>query len=246
MRLLGVTLGAAAALGGAAWSLLTALRDTIGLVRSPGRASVEELVIAMSAAAALVLLLWVTTGLLASVVATLPGPLGELSARMRDTIAPQAVRRWAALLLGVAVVSACAPGAAVASEVRSVRTLDHSAASPAPAPLWLEPAQVSADSAPAPEWTPPPIRAQPPVTLTASRPAAEDQAIEVTVRRGDTLWDLAAAYLSPDATDAEVATAWQQWHAENRDVIGPDPDLILPGQVLTVPVAESLPAGGSR
>ncbi|EYR61827.1 peptidoglycan-binding protein, partial [Actinotalea ferrariae CF5-4] len=56
-----------------------------------------------------------------------------------------------------------------------------------------------------------------------------------TVRPGDTLWDLAAEQLGTAATDAEVAAAWPRWHEANREVIGPDPDVLVPGQVLTVP-----------
>ena len=48
------------------------------------------------------------------------------------------------------------------------------------------------------------------------------------------------AYVSWDdfsakASDAEIAAAWPAWHATNRDVVGPDPDLLLPGQVLHEP-----------
>jgi nucleoid-associated protein YgaU len=57
------------------------------------------------------------------------------------------------------------------------------------------------------------------------------------VRRGDTLWDVVRHHLGPDATDAEVAAEWPRWHAANRDVIGADPDLLLPGQVLHAPEA---------
>lgn len=60
---------------------------------------------------------------------------------------------------------------------------------------------------------------------------------EVVVLRGDTLWSIAARHLPPGAADAEVAVAVQRWFAANADVIGDDPDLILPGQVLTAPVA---------
>ena len=62
----------------------------------------------------------------------------------------------------------------------------------------------------------------------------------VTVAAGDSLWAIAARQL-PSASDAEVATAWPQWHEVNRAVIGDDPDLIHPGQRLLVP-AEYLPA----
>ena len=57
----------------------------------------------------------------------------------------------------------------------------------------------------------------------------------MTVRRGDTLWDLAAAHLLEAATDAEIAVEWQRWYSLNRTVIGADPDLILPGQRLVIP-----------
>jgi hypothetical protein len=55
------------------------------------------------------------------------------------------------------------------------------------------------------------------------------------VRPGDSLWALVAAELGPDATDSALAARWPQWYAANRGVIGPDPDLILPGQVLRIP-----------
>ncbi|MBA2696083.1 MAG: LysM peptidoglycan-binding domain-containing protein [Actinobacteria bacterium] len=57
----------------------------------------------------------------------------------------------------------------------------------------------------------------------------------VTVRRGDTLWSIAADRLGGSATIEQVAQAWPAWYAANRDVIGPDPDLILPGQQLHPP-----------
>ena len=78
--------------------------------------------------------------------------------------------------------------------------------------------------APPAGWSPPGRR----------RPAAhEDRA--VVVRRGDTLWDIAARRLGPGASDAEIATAWHRWYAANAAAIGPDPDLLLPGRRLTPP-----------
>ncbi len=55
------------------------------------------------------------------------------------------------------------------------------------------------------------------------------------MHRGDSLWSIAARHLGPGASDAEIARAWPAWFAENRDVVGDDPDLILPGQVLRPP-----------
>ncbi|WBQ03931.1 LysM peptidoglycan-binding domain-containing protein [Kribbella sp. CA-293567] len=55
------------------------------------------------------------------------------------------------------------------------------------------------------------------------------------VKQGDSLWSIAAAELGPTATDEAIAARWPQWYAANRHLIGPTPDLIHPGQVLTAP-----------
>ncbi|MFC3806479.1 LysM peptidoglycan-binding domain-containing protein [Terrabacter sp. MAHUQ-38] len=57
----------------------------------------------------------------------------------------------------------------------------------------------------------------------------------VTVRRGDSLWALAARHLGAGASDAQVAREWPRWYAANRSVIGDDPDLLVPGQQLRPP-----------
>lgn len=228
--------GVAVGVVAAGWALTTVLRASLTVLR-PGRTSIDELVTASSSAVALGLLLWVSAGLLVSVLGTLPGRVGGLAGRVRDRVAPAAVRRCAGILLGVTIAGSLAPGAA-ATETAAAAAV----ASAAPAPSWtVAPAAALASAAvpepaPEPEWTPAPVRPQPPVSLTAQRTEVADEApAEVVVRRGDTLWDLAAAHLTPEATDSEIAAAWQRWYAENRSVIGADPDLILPGQVLTVP-----------
>ncbi len=58
---------------------------------------------------------------------------------------------------------------------------------------------------------------------------------EVVVTRGDTLWSIAATHLGPGATSAQIAAHWPRWYEANRLVIGPDPDLILPGHILQPP-----------
>lgn len=57
----------------------------------------------------------------------------------------------------------------------------------------------------------------------------------VVVAPGDTLWGLTAARL-PGAGPAEIAAVWPVVHEANRDVVGADPDLIHPGQVLDLGV----------
>jgi nucleoid-associated protein YgaU len=91
-------------------------------------------------------------------------------------------------------------------------------------------------ASPAPGWTPtrPLVRPQPSPDLLTTAPAPDERPGTV-VRRGDTLWDVVRHHLGPDATDAEVAAEWPRWHDANRAVIGADPDLLLPGQVLHAP-----------
>ena len=54
------------------------------------------------------------------------------------------------------------------------------------------------------------------------------------VQSGDTLWDIAARVLSTD-DPRRVARYWPRIHHLNRSVIGSNPDLIRPGQVLALP-----------
>lgn len=67
-----------------------------------------------------------------------------------------------------------------------------------------------------------------------------------TVVAGDTLWTLAARQLGPLATDLQIARLWPRWHALNRDLIGADPGMIRPGQVLRVPAVAGGPEGADR
>lgn len=68
---------------------------------------------------------------------------------------------------------------------------------------------------------------------TSGQPLRHEHVVEV--RPGDTLWSLARRTLPPDAPTADVARRWPAIHALNRAVIGPDPDLIRPGQRLRLP-----------
>lgn len=77
---------------------------------------------------------------------------------------------------------------------------------------------------------PTPARAGPvaaPTTPTAATP--------VVVLRGDCLWSIAARHLPPGTGPAAVERAWRQWYSANSSIIGPDPNLVLPGQILLPP-----------
>ena len=60
---------------------------------------------------------------------------------------------------------------------------------------------------------------------------------EWTVERGDTLWDIAARVLGT-THGTRITGYWQSIFRANRDVIGANPNLILPGQVLELPPQE--------
>lgn len=83
----------------------------------------------------------------------------------------------------------------------------------------------------------PPIATATPTPHGTSADAPPDQVPTrtVTVQAGDSLWRITAGLLPAGSDDARVAAAWPILYAANRDVVGPDPGLIHPGDVLTVP-----------
>jgi len=168
---------------------------------------------------------WLAVGLLAVLVAQLPGVAGRAGSAASRVLLPRALR---ALLTGSAGLGVLlAPVAAIAA--------------PPPAPGGSPAWPVSSAPTTSPVWptghtdpsgkpptstrptTPPPTTPPP----TAAGP--------VTVRPGDTLWTIAAGRLGRTPSPARVAAAWPRWFAANRAVVGSDPDLIHPGQVLQPP-----------
>lgn len=55
-----------------------------------------------------------------------------------------------------------------------------------------------------------------------------------TVKSGDNLWEIAKRTL-------QDASRWREIYAENREVVGTNPDLIYPGQVLRIPGGTGAP-----
>ncbi|MGZ4685248.1 LysM peptidoglycan-binding domain-containing protein [Oryzihumus sp.] len=121
---------------------------------------------------------------------------------------------------------------------------------PAPAPTTVTRPQAAAtppgsahgtgEELPGPGWSPTrpaPVRRDASLdVLHPSRNPARLPVLEgVAVRRGDTLWSIAARHLGPTATAAQIALEWPRWHASNRHVIGDDPDRLVPGQLLEPP-----------
>lgn len=67
-----------------------------------------------------------------------------------------------------------------------------------------------------------PDRSRPPISRTYE------------VKAGDCLWTIAATVLETDDM-SRIARYWPRLHKANRDVIGADPNVIRPGQILRLP-----------
>lgn len=96
-----------------------------------------------------------------------------------------------------------------------------------------------------PRWQPrtaplvdPGLLATPATREEAAQGWASDHASgTVAVLAGDTLWDIVRGRLGASASDIDVALEWPRWYEANSAVIGQNPDVLLPGQVLQPPSA---------
>ncbi|MDU0312644.1 hypothetical protein RKE38_03030 [Phycicoccus sp. M110.8] len=228
-------------------------------VLAAGPARPDEVVGAVLATAAVLLGAWLAVTTLTSLLAHLPGRVGRLLDAWSRSWSPAAVRRVAAVLVGASVSGVLAPGSAVGAAPPSPSpgfTVTAPATRPTAAPDQGGAADRAAlpgftvtgtrsarpeSPAAAPGWVPqrPVVRPQAAPGLVAGTPRRTSGA-EVVVLRGDSLWSIVAHRLGPEATDAEVAGEWPRWYAANRSVIGDDPGVLLPGQVLHAPRAEAV------
>lgn len=203
-------------------------------------ATPDQVLAGLAAAAAGLLLLWLVVGAIVSALALVPGAVGRGAQRAAVHLTPLVVRAIVtALLGGVAAAGVAAPGPAdLEPPARAAAALIVSAAPSStgrlPEPGW------PAGELPQPGWTPerPAAPTTPPsqVGLVSTAPGTEQDGDEhLVVHRGDTLWAIAARHLGPRASAGEIARAWPRWYAANRDVIGPDPDRLRPGQLLKPP-----------
>lgn len=208
---------------------------------SPAPVDPGEVLTLMAAVLALAIASWLSVSVLVALAAHLPGWIGRAAGRARERWTPRLARRLAAAALGLGL-----GGGLTAQWSLAVPT------EPPPASAYVAggsagPAATSTSppTAPDPGWVPtrPLVRPQDTDLLVRTRDVPDP---EVVVRRGDTLWSIARAELGRQASDAEVARWWPRWHAANEDVIGPDPDLILPGQVLRRPPADDDTRQGQR
>jgi nucleoid-associated protein YgaU len=207
-------------------------------VQAPGPARVEDLLAVGAAAAAEVVLTWLAAGVVATVLAATSRYARSAAVAGLSRTTPAVLRRVTVAALGATVAIAPATAHAASAPPERIAAL-------APAVATAVPLAAPATAGSAAGWSPD-RPARPPhrqagtdgVRLVTS-PPRQDLAVrdDVVVRCGDTLWDIAARALGGSASDAEIAVEWPRWYAANRAAIGPDPGLIVPGQVLQAPAA---------
>lgn len=117
-------------------------------------------------------------------------------------------------------------------------------APPTPTPTPAAPAPPGPAS---PESAGGPTRAEA-STRAGALPSAEQPGTgqPIVVRPGDSLWTLAEQELRDSGvspTPTQVASAWPRWWAANRELVGDDPDLLLPGTSLSPPEQSPAPGG---
>jgi nucleoid-associated protein YgaU len=226
--------GVPTALGTSAAVLGWGTSGAVAAVTAAGPAGFDDLLALVAACVAWAVLAWLAAGLLLCLAAEARRTDGRLD-RVARALTPLAVRRLAALLLGLGLVGA---PLALAMPAQAERTV-------AAAGQLADPTEPPGDVPALDLWTPDrpvapaasPSQAAEPSALLVSRPhRGRTVSDHVVVRRGDTLWDIAARALGPGASVADIAASWPGWYAANQSTIGLDPDLILPGQLLRPPV----------
>jgi hypothetical protein len=194
----------------------------------------DALVLALAGVLSWVVWVWGALGLALTACSALPGLLGAASRAVLHVLVPAGARHSAAVLLGLGVGVA----APLFPALPVVGTAPAAVAAPAAAPVPDWPAAAS-PARPVSDWSTP----SPAGAAVADWPSAAP-AVHVVVR-GDCLWHLAESGLTTGSgrpTDPEIAAAVSAWWHANADVIGPDPDRLLPGQLLQPPPSsEELP-----
>ena len=221
---MGLVAWALALLGPSPVELRQALGDPQALVDTTGA---DALVVVAVGALAWLCWGWGALGLLLTAASTAPGWAGQVSAVLLLGVLPAGARRAAAVAIGVGLSTV---GPTVLPAVLAPSSSVASASEAAPSVVQLDWPEAPAGGTTVPE-------------LDWPAPAAGEH----VVVRGDCLWDIAAAWLDgqhPGApvTGADVARAAHAWWQTNAAVVGPDPDLLLPGQILRPPSTTSSPS----
>ncbi|MFF2297440.1 LysM domain-containing protein [Arthrobacter sp. efr-133-R2A-120] len=193
---------------------------------------------------------WIGTFLLAIAAALLQQAGKDRCASATAKLSPAFMRRLAVAILGLNLAGIPLANASSAQLERAWGPANGSTPSSGISAQWtpgsnpspnrpVVPSLESGSSEIDPYWQPRAPAAEPRLLGTRPQRAAEQSASpnqgEVVVRRGDSLWSIAARQLGPMASDVDIALRWPKWYAANRHVIGDDPGLLVPGQILQPP-----------
>ncbi|WP_432520737.1 LysM peptidoglycan-binding domain-containing protein [Kineococcus sp. SYSU DK006] len=224
----------AAAGAGALWLGSPALRTA-----AAGTPGTGDLLVAGCAVLAALVLGWLALGtVLAALDEVRAAAPGRRPARRTPGV-PAPVRRLVAVAVGL-LLGSTALSAGAAERGGGAALPDPGWAASAPADPGAAPAPVDAVD---PGWAaltehpqvaaPGPRAGDLPRLPGGTREGAAPA--EVVVQRGDTLWSLARARCGAQAGPGEVLRQLHLLHEANADVIGDDPDVLHPGQVLRLP-----------
>jgi resuscitation-promoting factor RpfA len=255
VALAGASLVAAAAL---ASIFLSTAHNAWSAIAAAGPAFPADGILLVASLGGLLLSLWLGLGMTLTALSALPGAVGHASRRLAGRVAPAVVRKAVAFILGSTLTAALVPGSAAAGAgaaaprpavmaaakdvMGAVKSTDD-VAPDASFGYISDPVHGKDDgkgdmeAAPPPSWSPwSAARLPPPKGPPTPHPAPNALSVaEVVVHRGDTLWAIAARRLDPAATAADIEAECRRWFAVNREAIGDDANLILPGQLLRPP-----------
>jgi hypothetical protein len=227
-------------------------------------ASVDVLIVATATLGAWACLAWFAGVVALEIGAAVPGVAGRLCDRAVRRIAPQLMRYCARWLVGATLLASplvATPALAASAGPNLDRPVAAAALVPGAdgvvptAPTSVPSPAPTSEPSPAPSPVPsfdsldrPGVRfvPSPPPSVVKTTDTAGLSLLTGTPHRGldddtyvvhagDALWDIAARHLGPGATPTEIAREWPRWYAANRALIGDNPAVIHPGQVLRAP-----------
>ncbi len=187
---------------------------------------------------------WLAAGALVTTLSLAPGALGRLGTAMAPRVTPALVRQLLVVGIGAGLGALSLPSCATAatgSRAAAAAQLDpgYHPTHAGSVPTTRQAPDPSHEGDPSPGWRPArptPSHDAATGSVLAPPPRHREAVLDtVTVRRGDTLWGIAADHLGPSASVGAIAHEWPRWYAVNRAVIGEDPDLIRPGTQLRPP-----------
>ena len=197
---------------------------------------------------------WFCIAVSLEILGRLPGLVGQVCSAVAANVNPRIVRRLAQAAIGMTIaagpLSTPFAWAAPVATVATTTTVTMPGEVSADRPLGSGPAPVVAPSVLAPELAldrpagsfvaarpaaPRVVTPTAPSAIVAGVPHREAPREGYIVRRGDALWNIAARHLGAGASAADIAREWPRWYAANRSVIGPNPSLLRPGELLLPP-----------